>query len=81
MIVIVGPCGREVAEARLGWAGDPVARGPVLVVPSSWWQVPSFLLGVLYVLCDLELFPFATPINSAARRFPSDAPVEVERQG
>lgn len=71
MIVIVGSCGREVAEARLGWAG----------VPSSWWQVPSFLLGALCVLCDLQLFPFAAPINSAARRLPSDAPVEVERQG
>lgn len=35
MIVMVGPCGREVAEAQLGWAGDPVARGPVLVVAGA----------------------------------------------
>lgn len=35
MIVIIGPCGREVAEARLGCAGDPVASGPVLAVAGA----------------------------------------------
>lgn len=41
----------------------------------------SLFPGSPGLLCDLELFPFAPLINSAARRFLGDSPGEVGRKG